>query len=860
MRPGQWESLVIVPSLGPVLKSWIRGSVAGLWLVIILMPLGLQGQQPVHSFGDPNVWQWPPTRAYHVENYKLNLHFDQAKSEVFGDEAITIKPLTLRFHKFYLNSAGLTIDSVALLLGSGGSVALTHTEKEERLWITLDRAYDPSSVLTIRIIYHGFPRTGLYFTNPTSSYPDWLPEIFTQGETEFNHYWFPCWDYPNDMATSETVTTVPEGQSVVSNGRLVNVTHSHGFVTFDWVETVPHSSYLTSIAVGPWHKFSDIASGIPVEYYAAENVDEATVRRSFHLTPDVIGFFSHALEIHFPYEKYAQVAVENDMFGWQENVSATTVSDTALHDERADQDYPSIGGMSHEVGQHLFGDYVQARDWANIWLNEGFATYMEALYLQNHEGNDAYRYAMHKDRLTEHEEDRESYRRSLVDRHYTDTMDMVDATTHVKGAAVLDMLRYLIDGPDAASHPASQNEMFFRTLHSYLVSHHGQSVDAQDLLRCLRDATGMELGWFFRAWVYMAGYPEYEVLARYDNGAKVERVTISQKQQVDAEVPVFEMPIELAFYGKNGESKKVQVNDHRQQEEFEVSLEFEPEWVDFDPEDYIDKTVLFKKSQAELIAEATKDPSMMSRLWAVQQLGLMGDGDPDTRIDAVSHVLETDGFNGVRAAAAASLGEMKLSRAKDRLLIALQQPSNEVRKAVVTALGTFTNEPEVCRRLKEALREDPSYAVEGAAAAAVGRSGMPDAFDVLKAEVLANPEIHVIRASLSALAATQDPRAVSILIAESRPGVDERVRVSALSDLATMKEELQADDEPELAKAVDAALRDSYLPTQQAGEELVGIYHFVQFEAEIKTRSQDTLMPLDRQEALKILEELHDRH
>ena len=188
MRPGQWESLVIVPSLGPVLKSWIRGSVAGLWLVIILMPLGLQGQQPVHSFGDPNVWQWPPTRAYHVENYKLNLHFDQAKSEVFGDEAITIKPLTLRFHKFYLNSAGLTIDSVALLLGSGGSVALTHTEKEERLWITLDRAYDPSSVLTIRIIYHGFPRTGLYFTNPTSSYPDWLPEIFTQGETEFNHY------------------------------------------------------------------------------------------------------------------------------------------------------------------------------------------------------------------------------------------------------------------------------------------------------------------------------------------------------------------------------------------------------------------------------------------------------------------------------------------------------------------------------------------------------------------------------------------------------------------------------------------------------------------------------------------------
>ena len=456
-------------------------------------PLGAAGQVASHTFGNPKVWQWAPNRSYHVENYKLTLHFDQAIGEVFGDEVVTLRPFEAGFRKFYLDSTELKIDSVSLQPAQGEAVPLTYAAQDPRLLITLDRDYDATSSLKVRIVYHGVPRTGLFFVNPTRDYPDRPQEVFSQGEAEFNHYWFPCWDYPNDMATSETVTTVPEGQTVVSNGKLVSVTHTAGQVTYDWVESVPHSSYLISIAAGPWRKVTDKYHDKPVDYYVPTSVDEATARRSFHLTPDMLEFFSRATGVEYPYEKYAQTTVRNFIFGGQENVSATTLTDATLHDERADKDYPSTNLVSHELGQHWFGDYVQGRDWANIWLNEGFATYLEALYLQHHEGADAYRFEIYSDQMAEQAQDRNDYRRPIVDRHYTDPMQMFDAITHAKGAAILDMLRYILDGSEAASHPASQDELLFRALHDYLVTHHTQVADTADLISALRETTGQEL-------------------------------------------------------------------------------------------------------------------------------------------------------------------------------------------------------------------------------------------------------------------------------------------------------------------------------------------------------------------------------
>jgi aminopeptidase N len=829
----------------------------GIWVFILVATM--QAAE-MHAFGNPEIWHWAPNRTYHVEDYKLSLRFDQPKGEVLGDEVVTLRPFEAGFRKFYLDSAELTIEVVTLDRAQASPVALAFASEGSRLWITLDRDYDPTTSLKVRIAYHGFPRTGLFFVNPNESYPDRPREVFSQGEPELNHYWFPCWDYPNDMATSETITTVPEGQSVVSNGKLLKVTHSAGQATYDWVETVPHSSYLISIAVGPWHKFSDSYEGKPVDYYVPLTIDEATARRSFHLTPDMIGFFSRATGIDYPYEQYAQITVHNYIFGGQENVSATTLTDTTLHDKRADQDYPSTNLVSHELGQHWFGDFVQGRDWANIWLNEGFATYMEALYTQHHEGNDAYRFAVYNDQLMAQQEDREAYRRPLVDRHYADPLDMFDATTHEKGAAVLEMLRYVVDGTDALSKPASQDEPLFRALHHYLTVHRTQAVDTSDLIAAIRNTTGQELGWFFREWVFRAGYPEYRVEAKYDGVEKAERVTIAQTQRVDAATPIFEMPVELAFYGANGERRQIQVRDNLQQQEFEVALDFEPLWVDFDPDDFIDKTVEVNEPLESLTAQAEKDPSMMSRLWAVQQLGATKSTDADKRVDTLAHVLTTDTFYAVRAAAATSLGNIGTERSIAVLLTALQQQTDSrVRTAVVEALGHFSKEHDIFNALVRALQLDPSYAVEAAAAKQLGRSGVAAAFEILQAEAQKSPEIHVMQATLTGLASTKNPQALDILLAQARPGVPERIRLYALAGLEGFPESGVKSHSEALTGVVRAALHDSFYPLQEVGEELAGAFHLTQFEPDIQNEAEKAPMAMERDSARKALDQLRQQ-
>jgi aminopeptidase N len=503
---------------------------------------------------------------------------------------------------------------------------------------------------------------------------------------------------------------------------------------------------------------------------------------------------------------------------------------------------------------------VQGRDWANIWLNEGFATYMEALYTQHHEGNDAYRFAIYQDQLMAQAEDREAYRRPLVDRHYADPLDMFDATTHEKGAAVLEMLRYVLDGADALSKPASQDELLFRALHQYLSTHREHAADTADLMASLWNTTGQELGWFFREWVFMAGHPEYRVQAKYDDAKKVERITIEQKQRVDAETPIFEMPIELAFYGGSGERRQVQVHDHLQRQDFEIALDFAPLWVDFDPDDFIDKTVEFEQPLESVIAQAEKDPSMMSRLWAVQQLGAGKSTETDQRMETLARVLTTDPFYALRAAAATSLGNFSAAKSKTILLTALQQQKDSrVRSNVVEALGQFSKDQEVFDGLARAFNFDPSYAVQAAAAKQLGRSGVAQAFEVLQAKAEKHPEIHVMQATLDGLASTGDPRAFEVLLAQAQPGVPERIRVYALAGMKSFPESAVKKHLESLRAVVRVALHESFYPLREIAEELAGAFHLTEFAQDIQDESENAPMAMERNSARKALEQLRQR-
>ena len=828
----------------------MRGGVAFFLVLGAAMPAA-----DGHVFGDPAVWHWAPSRSYHVENYRLTLHFDQAKGEVFGDEVVTLKPFAAGFRKFYLDSSDLSIDSVSLLPAHGAPVTLKADTDDPKLWIILDKDYTSADRLRVRIVYHGMPRFGLFFENPDADYPDRPREIWTQGESEFNHHWFPCWDYPNDMATSETIVTVPADQVVVSNGKLVHLTRSGGDVTYDWVESVPHSSYLTSLAIGPWQKVHDSYKDKPVDYYVPRGTDEATVRRAFGLTPDMIGFYSRTV-LEYPYEKYAQVAVPDFFFGGQENVSATTLQGWALQDPQATADYPVSETVAHELAQHWFGDYAQGRDWADIWLNEGFATYFPALYTQYHAGSDAYRLQMQGYQDAAMAQDRDDYLRPIVDRHYADGMDMFDAITHEKGASVLDMLRYVLDGSAAMARTADPHERFFSALHHYLVSHAAQSVETAGLQESLREASGEDLDWFFHEWVFSAGTPAYRVSAAYDPAARSETVTVTQTQKGEDVPAVFEMPVELAFHGADGETKQVQVWDEQASQSFTVPLTFAPQWVDFDPDDYIEKSVDFPQSTAALSAAAQHDPSMMARLWAAGELGKQKGADVEQAAAALGQVLANDPFYGVRVAAATSLGTLGSAAAKQSLLAAMSQADSRVRVSVVQALGQLLGDADAYHAIQGALLHDPSYAVQAAAARSIGKSNMPDAFDFLQARAAGKPEIHVMRALEAGLAASGDPRAVDLLLTDAQPGMPLRMRLSALAGLAAMQKMVMQDHSQAFTELVSRTLHDPYFPLQFTAVGLVGTLHLMQFKPELTAEAANAPTQWQRDIAQDALDQL----
>lgn len=539
-------------------------------------------------------------------------------------------------------------------------------------------------------------------------------------------------------------------------------------------------------------------------------------------------------------------------------MSATTLrASSVMQDAQAAEDFPDIELLAHELAQHWFGDYVQGRDWADIWLNEGFATYLPALYTQSREGQDAFRMQMKEYQDVALTQDRQDYLRSLVNHHYTDDgMQMLDETTHEKGAAILDMMRYVLDGPVEASGPGHPHSAFFTSLRRYLTEHAAQSVDTADLMEAIRRTTGQNLDWFFHEWVYMAGTPAYHVTAAYDSAARSEAITVTQTQEGPDVPRVFEMPVELSFHGRDNEATRVQVHIDQRQQTLDVPLAFAPLWVDFDPDDRIEKTLDFPQPVAALGVAAVQDASTMARLWAAGELAKAQKTEVQEAVYVLSQVLERDPFYGVRVSAAASLGQLRTEEARQALLAGLNQADRHVRAAAARALGELRADPGVFVALARALHNDPSYAVRAAAASSIGASGMPQAFDTLQAERELRLERHVAIALERALAATGDARAAQLLLSDAKPGMPVSQRLGALSALATIGSRLERGDLQQLTDLLAQALHDSYLPLQQGAEELIVRLHLVQFESALAADASMAPTLWQRRLAQTLLEQL----
>ncbi|HMF56761.1 MAG TPA: M1 family metallopeptidase, partial [Pyrinomonadaceae bacterium] len=436
-----------------------------------------------------------PPRTYDVQHYTLRSRFDVANKTLIGDETVALKPLAAGFKSFELDAAAMQIESVTL---DGSNKTLQWTQPPERLSIALDRAYEPAETISVQIKYRATSQQrGLFFIQHGSVGKGGTQDvqIWTQGEPEDNHLWFPCYDFPDDKATSEQYITTGSNQIAISNGQLLETTNNDdGTRTFHWKMDAPHSSYLMSFVVGDYVKLTDTYKNVSVEYYTYHGT-EAQARRSFSKTPQLMELYSRLLNYEYPYTRYSQTIVSQFVFGGMENITSTTQADTEILRNVSDESpfSPNIL-VAHELAHSWFGDLVTCKNWANLWLNEGFATFMEAVFIEEQRGHLAYLTEMRGNQYSYFNEDEVKYRRPLVYDRYQSPNDLLDTTTYKKGAFVIHMLREQVG-----------DEAFWKALNRYLNKYKYQNVDSSDLQKVFEEVSGQKLDWFFEQWVYKAG-------------------------------------------------------------------------------------------------------------------------------------------------------------------------------------------------------------------------------------------------------------------------------------------------------------------------------------------------------------------
>lgn len=716
--------------------------------------------------------QYAPDRTVDIVHSRIEVALDPAVTAITGTVTHTLRGLADGTTTVGLHAHELTIDAVE----SADGAALDYRHSGHDLTIELPSALAHGAETSVAVCYHGTPRRGIYFIHPDDGYPDKPHQAWTQGQDEDSRYWFPCFDHPTEKASSAVHARVPQKYTAISNGALVSKTdNDDGTATWHWKQEAEHSAYLVTLCVAEFEEVVLPGDGVPLTAYVPPGRGKDALR-AFGRTREMIEVFEDRFGIAYPYEKYAQVVVEDFIFGGMENTSATTLIDVTLYDERAALDSDMDDLVAHELAHQWWGDLLTCRDWGHAWLNEGFATFSEVVWKEHHKGEED----AAQDRLamlgSYKGEDAGEYRRPIVDRRFDEPIDLFDRHLYEKGALVLNMLRHEL-GADA----------FWRAVKTYGRNNEGASVVTEDLRVAVEAATGRNMDWFLDQWVYGAGHPDIKASWKYDGDARVLQITIKQTQKTDKEmVDAFRFSVDVAVHGKDGGVTSHRFDCTRRDHTFHVPLADAPDRVDIDPHGHV-----LGSWKVDQPAEANRkllasDAPLFARVRAAQGLA----EEPTTEnIGALAGALH-DASWPLAVEAAKALGGTRQPGAREALVAALGEVENpRSRRGVAAALGSFRDDAVAGQALAERLEQgDPSIFVEGAAAKALGETRHAGARALLES-VLADRESwgDVIRVgAIHGLAALGSEAVLPAALEATRYGKPARVRAAATRALAVI--------------------------------------------------------------------------
>ncbi len=763
------------------------------WRVPEFRPLPLVTWGPA----PPGVPHAEREREFDLLHQTVHVRFDWERHAVIGTNALRLAALAEPLDSVRLDAVGMSISAVT----DADHRTLAHRYDGRTLTIALASRLAPGDSTKLTVAYETIrPSQGVYFI-------DRRHVIWTQGETEATRHWIPTYDYPNDKATWEIFVRTPSRERALSNGTLVDSRRVGDEIEWHWRLARPASTYLMSVVTGDYIVLQDTWRSVPVGYWVYPDSVQAGWR-GFSETPVMMEIFSDATGVDYPWAKYDQSVAPDYIFGGMENVTATTVADDAiLHPAWAEPQANTDGLVSHELAHQWYGDLVTTRNWANIWLNEGFATFYEAIYDEMRKGDaeaSVTRLAAQEAAIAA---DITARRPLVYDRWVTDPLELfLSGHIYPKGATVLQMLRRELG-----------DSLFRAGMRAYTADHTFASVVSEDVQRSFEETTGRNLDRFFDQWVYGAGFPVLRISHAYDSLAHTLTLVAQQVQARDSLTGYFHATVDIEVLTDSGRTRaELAVRDSISA--LRIDLPAAPLSIRWDHGGWLLDVADFPRSTVMLAHQLENDADVLGRIEAAVLLGERG--AEAMAVTALAGAAAGDPFWAVRRRATTALGAAATAisggvadaattirpggivgrfdtTAQNGLLQASHDDDARVRQEAAVQLGGFGPshpvaadgavdgaDDAVVARLRELARFDSSLYVRAAALASLVRAAPEVGLVVARAALERDSWLDVERrAAIEALAAAKAPDAWSVAVGYIGADAMRNTRVVAIATL-----------------------------------------------------------------------------
>ena len=523
-----------------------RSLLLGWWLVVFILM----------AFADT----YPRQAGVDVLHYAFQLTLNDDNDEIIGEALIDVR--------FARDGVGeIAFDLVSAANGKGmtvsevtsGGAALSFKHQADRLAITLAVPSKAGARQQFTVRYRGIPADGLRMLKNKFGERVFFSENWPNNARQ----WLPMVDHPYDKATSEFIITAPSKYQVVANGLLQEETDlGDGRRLTHWKQSVPIASWLNAIGVAQFSVHHDgLVKGVPHQTWVYRQEREIGPKWFETKSRQAMEFFSEHIG-PYSYEKLANVEAAG-FGGGTEHASAI------FYGEKSILERPDAGLIAHEIAHQWFGNSITEKDWDDVWLSEGFATYFTLLVSEHYEGRDAFVAGLQRSRETVFTLEKQMPGAAVLHDNLSDMKKVLNRIIYQKGGWTLHMLRGQIG-----------TDKFWEGIRDYYQRYRNGSATTEDFRRVMEEHSGKDLSGFFRQWLARAGSPVVEGTWSYDAVTKKIVIELSQTQPGE----VYWLPLELGVMVDGVSQTRIEkVELTQKQQRFEISADKEPSKVVLDP-------------------------------------------------------------------------------------------------------------------------------------------------------------------------------------------------------------------------------------------------------------------------------------